>query len=92
MKSRIDYTTAARRFHAGKCLLQSVTLAADGADADAQIYDGMDTNGRQILHVEALTGQTAHIVFPEDILLENGLYVVVNAATSKLAAVFAPAQ
>jgi hypothetical protein len=90
MKSRIDYTAASKILHRGPCALQSVTLAGDGADADAQIYDGFDTNGRLIAHIEVLSGQTAHIVYPEDIPLERGLYVVVSAATSKLSAVFAP--
>jgi len=83
MSPRLDYLTASRVVHKGPVALQSITIAGDGADGDAQVYDGLDTNGRQILHVEVLTGQTCHIVFPEDVRLEYGIYVVVSAATTK---------
>jgi hypothetical protein len=90
MKPRIDYTASSRVLHHGKCGLMLISLAADGADADCQVYDGLDTNGRQVAHLEALSGTTAVLVFPEDGYLEHGLYVAVNAATSKVTVQFTP--
>ena len=90
MNSRLDYTTSSRVLHNGPAVLLAVTVAGDGADADAQVYDGLDTNGRQIMHIEAAEGQTAHIVLPEDIRLETGLYIAVNASTTKVTVQHAP--
>ncbi len=90
MFPRLDYTSVSRALHHGKCGLMMISLAADGADADCQVYDGVDANGRQVAHLEALSGTTAVVVFPEDGFLEHGLYVVVNASTSKVTVQFAP--
>lgn len=83
MIPRTDYGNTSKTLHKGLALIIGATLAADGAVADMQVYDGVDTNGQQKLHIEAYTANTAHIVPAGPILCEEGIHVVVNAATSK---------
>jgi hypothetical protein len=92
MNPRLDYTNTSRLIHLGPVDLLSVTVAGDGADGDCQIYDGEDTNGRLVAHIETLTGLTAHIVYPENGRLDYGLYVVVNAATTKVTIQHSPRE
>jgi len=77
---------------AGPLWLCLATVAGDGANADCQIYDGIDTNGEKITHLEALSGTTFSLPIRDDILLRKGLYVVVNASTTFVTLLWYPAK
>jgi hypothetical protein len=74
----------------GKCLLLSVVVAGDGADGDLQVYDGSGTGDPQKLHLEVLSG-TSHTWRPAGpVRMLNGIYVVVNTATTKATIEYLP--
>lgn len=90
MFPRLEYLTASRVIHRGPLLLLSATIATDGAAGDAQLYNGLSTNEPQIAHVEASSGNTSTIYYGRGVLLERGLYAVINASTTKLQLTYLP--
>ena len=64
--------------------LSMVAIAGEGDNADCQIYDGLDTTGEKVTHLEALSGTTVSLPIHPDsqMYLRKGLYVVVNASTT----------
>ena len=85
-----DYTNTSRLIHSGPCVVKAVHIAADGANADAQIYDGANTSGTLKAHLEALTG-TSYTWRPgEGTDFDFGIYIAVNAATTKVTVTFIP--
>ena len=88
----MELTTVSRLITKGPVWLLSATLAGDGANADAQIYDGKDASGTEKCHLEALSGTTfsAQIYYP--VLFHTGIYVAVNASTSHLTLTYVDAE
>ncbi len=85
-----DYTNTSRLIHSGPCIIKSVHVAADGANGDAQVYDGLNTSGTLKAHIEVLSG-TSYTWRPgEGTDFDRGLYIAVNAATTKVTATFIP--
>lgn len=83
-----EYTNTSRVLYKGPCEVCSVMLAADGANGDCQVYDGTNAHGKQIAHIEALSGTTFSWLHPHKVQFHNGIYIAVNAATSKVTATF----
>lgn len=81
-----------RQAFKGKCWLISATLAGNGANVDAQIYDGVDTTSDKRTHLETLSGTTSSLDLPEPILFERGIYLVCSATTANLTITFVPAD
>lgn len=92
MLDRVLQLTAATTYtiHVGKCKLFSVTIAGDGANGDCQLYDGQNTSGKQLTHLEALSGTSHQSIFSDGILCDQGLYLVANAATTKVTVEYEP--
>lgn len=88
--SRSEYTNTSRLIHSGPCLVYDVNLAGDGANADCQVYDGINASGLLKAHVEALSGTTEPWSPPGGVLFNAGLYIAVNASTSKVTATYHP--
>jgi len=85
-----DYTNSSRLIHSGPCIVKAVHIAGDGANADAQIYDGSNTSGRLKAHLEALSG-TSYTWRPGDGTdFDFGIYIAVNASTTKVTVTFVP--
>jgi len=85
-----DYTATSRLIHSGPCIVKCVHVAADGANGDCQVYDGLNTSGTLKAHLEALSG-TSYTWRPgEGTDFDYGLYIAVNAATTKVTATFIP--
>ena len=85
-----DYTNTSRLIHSGPCIVKSVFVSADGASGDCQVYDGLNNNGTLKAHVEVLTG-TSYTWHPgEGTDFDQGLYIVVNAATTKVTVTYIP--
>ena len=76
----------------GPCYVSAITIAGDGAAADCDIYDGLNTNGERKFHLEALAGTTfiANLLHPTP--FDNGIYVVVNAATTHVTIQYIPTE
>lgn len=86
----IEYTNASKTLFVGPCIVKCVMLAGDGANADCQVYDGVTYTETQRSHIEALSGTTHNFEPPGGVLFRKGLYIAVNANTSKVTAVFEP--
>ena len=90
MNQAVVYLTATQTVHIGPANIDSVFLAGDGAAADAQIYDGQNTNGKQVIHMEAPSGESTPFEPSKPLTVHNGIHVVVNATTSKLTIIYTP--
>lgn len=85
-----EYMNTSRIIHKGPCIVRSVHIAGDGANADCQVYDGLNNLGRLKAHLEVLSG-TSYTWRPgEGTDFDYGLYIAVNAATTKVTATFVP--
>ena len=85
-----DYTNSSRLIHSGPCIVKSVHVAGDGANGDAQIYDGPNDQGRLVAHLEVITG-TSYTWRPgEGTDFDFGIYIAVNADTTKVTVTYIP--
>lgn len=85
-----DYTNTSRLIHSGPCIVKTVHIAGDGANADAQIYDGFNTSGHLKAHLEVLSGSSYTWRPGEGTDFDQGLYIAVNASTTKVTVTFIP--
>lgn len=88
--SMIEYTYVSKAIHVGPCILEVVNLAGDGAAADCQIFDGVNDKGKQKGHIEALSGTTFHFDTNGGVLFHVGIYIEVNATSSKVTVIYKP--
>lgn len=87
---RSEYTNTSRLIHTGSCVVKSVHLAGDGANADCQVYDGGGTNGTLKAHIEALSGTSSTWRPGDGTEFHNGIYIAVNATTAKVTVTYEP--
>ncbi|MBA7494510.1 hypothetical protein ES702_05086 [subsurface metagenome] len=85
-----EFTNTSRVIHKGPCIVACVMMAADGANADCQVYDGVNDKGKQKAHIEAVTGTTFGWCPGKPTDFDNGIYIAVNAATSKVTVTYLP--
>lgn len=88
----IILVTANTRIHNGPAILCGVCLSGDGQNVDAQVYDGVNNSGKEILHLEALSGTTFNWEPNCDVRINNGLHVVVNRAEAHVMLTFLPLE
>jgi len=85
-----EYTNTSRLIHSGPCVVKCVHIAGDGVNGDCQVYDGLSTSGQMKAHLEALSG-TSYTWRPgEGTDFDFGIYIVVNAATTKVTVTYIP--
>lgn len=87
---KVEYTNTSRIIWRGPVEVCGVMLAADGADADCQVYNGESAKDEIKAHLEALSGTTFPWTIHHHVRFEKGLYIAVNAATSKVTVMFRP--
>ena len=83
-----EYTKTSRIIYKGPCVVCCVMVAGDGANADCQVYDGESANDKLKAHIEALSGTTFHWGPGLRVKFHRGIYVAVNAATTKVTVTF----
>lgn len=85
-----EFTNTSRVIHKGPCIVCCVMIAGDGAAADCQVYDGENDRGTLKAHMEALSGTTFRwqLAFGTD--FDNGIYIKVNANTTKVTVTYTP--
>lgn len=88
MLARPAQITSSQLVYDGPVAVSGLILSGDGANADAQIYDGVNSQGKEVVHLEAKSGETTPVPFSKPMFLERGLYVAVNATTSKLTVLY----
>ena len=88
--ARSDYTNTSRVLFVGPCVVTNVHLGADGAQADCQVYDGVNAQGELKAHIEALSGTSFDWDPHDGVDFNYGIYIAVNAATSKVTVTFSP--
>lgn len=76
--------------HVGKAKLIGVCISGDGANGDADVYDGVNNLGERKAHLEVLSGTTCPVLFGSGIYIDRGLYIVVNAATTFVMVTYQP--
>lgn len=89
---RTDFVTASGKVYEGSCIVESVHVAGCGAAADCQIYDGENANAEQKVHIEAYSGMTDSWIPGRGSRFNYGIYIVVNAATTKVSITYTPAS
>jgi len=90
MVGHSEYTAATKLIHSGPCIVKNVTVAGDGAVGDCQIYDGYSTSGKLMAHLEVLSGTTFSWMPGDGTDFDQGIYVVVSAATTKVTVTYVP--
>ena len=72
--THINKTT---QVHNKKCVLKQISLTGDGTNnCLIDIYDGHSTANPRLMRLRALGGMTNTAVFPDDFVLDRGLYIV----------------
>lgn len=89
-EEQTEFTNVTRVIHIGPCEVDDVTLAGDGAAADCQVYDGTNAQGKLKIHLEAISGTTFSWSPTHHANFHFGIYIVVNAGTSKVTVMFNP--
>jgi hypothetical protein len=87
---RSEYTNKNRLIHSGPCIVKDITIAGDGANGDCQVYDGLNDAGKQKTHLEALSGTTFSWTPGNGTDFDYGIYIAVNAATTKVTVTYIP--
>jgi len=87
---RSDYTNVSRLIHSGPCIVKAVHVAGDGANGDCQVYDGYSTSGTLKAHLEVLSGTTFAWLPGEGTDFDQGIYIAVSAATTKVTVTYVP--
>lgn len=90
MAAPSEYTNASRLIHTGPCIVKSVHVAGDGANGDAQVYDGRGTNGKLKAHIEVLDKRNYTWRPGDGTDFDQGIYIAVNANTTKVTVTFVP--
>jgi len=85
-----QYTNTSRLIYKGPCKVESAHIAGDGANGDCQIYDGENALGELKAHLEVLSGTTFRWQPGSGVLFQYGIYIVVNAATTKVTVTYKP--
>jgi len=88
--AKSEYTNTSRIIHPGPCIVKNVTIAGDGANGDCQVYDGFNTSGTLKAHLEVLSGTTFSWQPGEGTDFDQGIYIEVNAATTKVTITYNP--
>lgn len=89
-ETTLKYTNLSDDLYRGRCKLHSVSIAGDGAGADCQVYDGTSVKGELKVHLEALTGVTHQVRYEGGVDFAYGIYIAVNAATTKVTVEYEP--
>lgn len=87
-----EITNTSRIINRGECLLASVLLSADGANGEADIYDGFGDAGQHVAKLKMTDGLSQDWSLKHPVYLRRGLYVKVNAATTYVTVVFNPTE
>lgn len=73
-------------------VLCGVCLAGDGGNAEADVYDGENTNGRRLVHLEVLSGTTFNWEPSCGARVNNGIHVVATATYGVVTLTFKPLE
>lgn len=84
----IVLTTTNRVIHIGDIIVDSIEIAADGANGDCDVYEGVTDKAEKKVHLEALSGTSFHYHGPA--LFKNGIYIKVNASTTNVMVTYRP--
>lgn len=66
----------------------NVIITGDGGAGDADVYDGVNDKAELKLHLEALTGVTFSTGAGQDHVMNKGIYIKINNATTFLMVTF----
>ncbi len=85
-----EYTNKSRVIHKGPCIVCCVMLAADGAAADCQVYDGENDKGELKAHLESLEGTTFRWQLTYGTDFDYGIYIAVSSTAAKVTVTYTP--
>lgn len=85
-----EYTNTSRVIHLGPCIVKSVHVAATGAAAGCDVYDGESIKGKLKAHIEVLSG-TSYTWRPGDGTdFDRGIYIDAMNVQSEVTVTFIP--
>jgi len=82
--------TADQVINIGPCLVWDVTIAADGAVGNCDIYNGDNDQAEKKIHLEAISGTSFSWHGHTDVPWEYGIYLKVNASTTNVMITYMP--
>lgn len=76
--------------HVGPALIVSISMSGSGATPDAQVYDGVNSNGEKKIDLRAIQDEAFSPFLGGPILCLTGIYAAVDASTTLLMITFYP--
>lgn len=89
-EEQTEYTNESRAIHIGPCAVDDVTLAADGANTDCEVFDGLNDKGELKVHLEAISGTTFSWSPTHHANFLYGIFIKVLNANAKVTVMFKP--
>uniref|UniRef100_A0A6H1ZNN1 Uncharacterized protein n=1 Tax=viral metagenome TaxID=1070528 RepID=A0A6H1ZNN1_9ZZZZ len=74
----------------GKIEIALILVTAGAADSTVTFYKGRDSSASILAVVETLTARSTVVSFPKEFLLENGLYIDIDANTTGVLVIYRP--
>lgn len=78
----LEHRNADSLIYKGACKVHSIFVDADGAAAQVDVYDGVDTTGERKFRINAISDDSKFLLFTEPAEFDMGVYIDVNAATT----------
>lgn len=88
--AHITMTNLTGTIFKGSCLVYAIVVNADGADAQVDIYDGMNTSGEHKFRINTLSNTDRPIMLTVPTDFDYGIHIVVNAATTFVSVQYVP--
>ena len=85
-----ELTNTSRVIHRGPCLITAFSVTGDGAAGEADIYDGVNALGEHKCRINVLSGTLFSWPIPNPVDFDNGIYIVVDAATMFVTVCYIP--
>lgn len=85
-----EITNTSRVIHKGPCIVKAVHVAGDGAGCEVVIIDGVNSSGKVKAIIIVLSGSSYTWRPGEGTDFDYGIYVNVNASTTKVTVTYIP--
>ena len=81
---QLAHLTTDDKIIGGPILVQSLTLASDGAAGSVLVYDGTDTGGRLKASLHCASDGSFQMLFPVPVLFDMGIFANLENTTDHL--------
>lgn len=84
------FVTTSQIIYKGPALIGGITITGRGGVANAQVYDGESSSGRQICDIAAIDGTSFNLPIADHVDVDNGIYVVIGTDKTKVSIHYHP--